>query len=157
MKHARSLLVTASLMIGACAPLDTYYKPGVSVDKLNRDTTQCKVSALRDVPVSTMTRRKPPIYVPPNRVCDNAGNCTGHNGYYIPGGYETYDPNLALRQRVERQCMADDGYVPVSIPACPDTVAKAVPARATTRLPTLTDKSCVIRNSDGSFQIVNRG
>jgi hypothetical protein len=53
--------------------------------------------------------------------------------------------------------MADQGFVPVSIPACPSAVAQAAPQRATTTLPPLNDKSCVIRNDDGSFQIVTRG
>ncbi|MEP5731856.1 MAG: hypothetical protein ABJL67_21050 [Sulfitobacter sp.] len=140
----------------ACAPLETYYKPGASVSILNRDTTACEVKALRDVPSSTLTRRKPPIFIPGNRVCNAAGHCTGTRGHYVPGGFETYDPNDGLRLRVERQCMADKGYAPVSIPACPDHIAKAAPAGKTTRLPPLNDQSCVIRNKNGSFQIVTR-
>lgn len=155
----RSALTVTMLVawLAACAPLQTYYKPGAAVSTLNRDTTNCQVRALRDVPPSTLTRRKPPIWIPGNRTCDADGNCRGHHGYYIPGGIETYDPNEGLRLRVERQCMADRGYVPVSIPQCPDSVSNAVPARATTRLPALTESSCVIRNSDGTFQIVSRG
>ncbi|MEW9920798.1 hypothetical protein AB2B41_14380 [Marimonas sp. MJW-29] len=157
MKPSLRACFAALALLAACAPVETYYKPGVAVDRLNRDTTACEVKALRDVPVTTLTRPRPPIFVPGNRVCDADGNCRGHRGYYIHGGYETYDPNLGLRLRVERQCMADKGYVPVSIPVCPDTVARAVPPRATTRMPTLTERSCVIRNRDGSFQIVTRG
>jgi hypothetical protein len=48
------------------------------------------------------------------------------------------------------------GYAPVSIPPCPDAVARATPAGVTKRLPKLGRAACVIRNSDGSFQIVNR-
>ena len=69
----------------------------------------------------------------------------------------TFDPNEDLRNRVEAQCMADKGFAPVSIPACPRNVARAAPTRATTTLPALNPKSCVIRNSDGSFQIVTQG
>ncbi len=157
MKRIALTAVLSAAALMACSPLETYYKPGAAVSTVNRETTACQVKALRDVPPSTLTRRKPPIFVPGNRVCDADGNCRGHRGYYIPGGIETYDPNDGLRLRVERQCMADRGFVPVSIPQCPDGVANAVPARATTRLPALTENSCVIRNSDGSFQIVNRG
>ena len=145
------------MILAACAPLETYYRPGATVAQLNRDTTACEVQALRDVPASTVTRRKPPVFVPPRRSCDANGNCTEIPGYYVPGGFETFDPNAGLRLRVERQCMADKGYAPVSIPACPDSVAKAAPARTTTRLPEISAQSCVIRNSDGSFQIVTRG
>ncbi|GLQ26551.1 hypothetical protein [Sulfitobacter pacificus] len=157
MKHLYSSLILSGALLLACAPLETYYKPGASVATLNRDTTACEVSALRNVPVSYQVRRKPPIFVPGNRSCDAEGNCTGHHGYYISGGVESYDPNLALRNRVEVQCMADKGYAPVSIPPCPDSIARSTPAAATTKLPQLTDKSCVIRNKSGSFQIVNRG
>lgn len=144
-------------LLAACAPLETYYKAGASVATVNRDTTACEVSALQKVPQVLQIRRKPPRFIPGRRVCDAAGNCTTAPGYYIDGGVESYDPNLGLRQRVELQCMADKGYTPVSIPPCPDSVAKAAPPAATTRLPTLKEGSCVIRNRDGSFQIVTRG
>ncbi|MCZ4254936.1 hypothetical protein PVW51_13280 [Sulfitobacter sp. PR48] len=141
----------------SCAPLTTYYKPGVAVDRLNRDTTACQVAALRDVPASTQVRRLPPEFIPPRRRCDSAGNCTVVPGYYIPGETISFDPNDGLRKRVEQQCMADRGYAPVSIPPCPDNVARAAPPAATRVLPALGPESCAIRNRDGSFQIVNRG
>ena len=53
--------------------------------------------------------------------------------------------------------MADAGFAPVSIPQCPAGIAKAAPQGRTTALPALTDNACVIRNDDGSFQIVTRG
>lgn len=152
------IVVASTLFLTACAPLETYYQPGKSVSLLGRDTTACQVSALRDVPASTQVRRTPPEYVPPVRRCDSDGKCVlVRAGYYLPGQTVTFDPNDGLRTRVERQCMADKGYAPVSIPRCPDSVANATPARATRVLPPLTEASCVIRNQDGSFQIVTRG
>lgn len=156
MQHRLFLALVSVIGLSSCASLETYYKPGGSVAQLNRDTLACEVQALRDVPQSTVLRRKPPIFVQGKKVCNADGACTTAPGYYIPGGVEQYDPNADLRLRVERQCMADKGYAPVSIPACPDAVAKAAPPRATTRLPKLTEGSCVIRNSDGTFQIVSR-
>ncbi len=151
-------LCGAALALASCAPLTTYYKPGVSVNRLDRDTTACKVKALRDVPQSIVIKRYPPEYVPPLRNCDAAGNCRiVRAGYYRPGETFRYDPNDALRRNVERQCMADRGYGRVTIQPCPDNVARAATPKATARLPELTPNSCVIRNSDGSFQIVNRG
>lgn len=156
MKHLPFTLMAGLALIVGCAPLETYYKPGATVATLNRETTACQVRALRDVPPSTLTRRKPPVFIPPSQVCDASGNCAVRPGYYVPGGFETYDPNDGLRLRVERQCMADKGFAPVSIPVCPDGIANAAPSGVTTRLPPLSDRSCVIRNSDGSFQIVDR-
>ncbi len=151
-------LFLAAFALCACAPLTTYYKPGVSVSRLDRDTTACKVKALRDVPQSIVVRRYPPEYIPPLRNCDAAGNCRiVRGGYYRPGETFTYDPNDSLRRKVEQQCMADRGYGRVSIQPCPSNVARAAPPKATSRLPQLTPNSCVIRNNDGSFQIVNRG
>ena len=147
----------ALTFLAGCAPLQTYYKPGVALSTLERDTTRCQVKALRDVPASTQVRRLPPVYVPGRRVCDAQGKCSNAPGYFVPGRVETFDPNEGLRLRVERQCMTDKGYAPVSIPVCPDSVAAAAPPGTTTRLPQLTDRSCVIRNSDGSFRIVTRG
>ncbi|MGB3246256.1 MAG: hypothetical protein WBB25_17105 [Sulfitobacter sp.] len=158
MKRFTHSTLAAAIFLAACSPLNTYYKPGASVTALNRDTTTCQVKALRDVPTSTQVRRIPPEYVPPERKCDSNGDChIIRSGYFIPGEIITFDPNDGLRRRVEGQCMAEKGYAPVSIPPCPDSIARATPARATTRLPTLTQKSCVIRNQDGTFQIVTRG
>ena len=150
-------LLLLVLVLAACAPLKTYYKPGAPVDVVSRDTTACEVKALRDVPPSIQIRRLPPIFVAGKRVCDANGNCKETPGYYVHGGVESYDANLPLRGRVEVQCMADKGYVPVSIPPCPDSVVRAAPPAVTTRLPVLNEASCVIRNRDGTFQIVTRG
>tara|TARA_R110002110_G_scaffold20312_41_gene82544 strand:+ start:5464 stop:5937 length:474 start_codon:yes stop_codon:yes gene_type:complete len=157
MKRIQKCAIVLLMGAGGCAPLQTYYQPGKSVSALNRDTTGCQVAALRDVPASTQIRRIPPEFVPARKSCDSAGNCTVIPGYVIPGEVITYDPNDGLRKRVEAQCMADQGYAPVSIPLCPDEVARATPAAATTILPPLGTKACVIRNRNGTFQIVNRG
>ncbi len=155
--HVVVIVCTAAGLI-ACAPLNTYYKPGARVATLERDTTACQVKALRDVPASVQVHHIPPRYVRPVKKCDAAGQCkVVRAGYYTPGETITFDPNDALRARVEGQCMADKGYAPVSIPPCPDSVARATPAAATKRLPALSAKSCVIRNQDGSFQITTRG
>ncbi|MFT6674295.1 MAG: hypothetical protein ACJAVM_000466 [Sulfitobacter sp.] len=143
-------------LFSACAPLNTYYRAGANVAQLSRETTACEVRALRDVPASVQIRRIAPEFVPAHRSCDGAGNCRIVPGYFIPGETISFDPNDGLRKRVEVQCMADKGFAPVSIPPCPDALAKAVPRRATATLPALDAKSCVIRNDDGSFQIVTR-
>ena len=157
MKRFMVYVSLAGVGLMACAPLNTYYKPGASVALLQRDTTSCQVSALRKVPDATQVRRIPPTYVPPVKECRKGGKCRiKRAGYYIPGEVIAFDPNDGLRRQVEGQCMADKGYAPVSIPPCSESIAKATPAKATKRLPTLTPTSCVIRNADGSFQIVTR-
>ncbi|MEO0936724.1 MAG: hypothetical protein AAFY38_01065 [Pseudomonadota bacterium] len=143
--------------LGACFPVSTYYREGVTLSSLERDETACEVRALRDVPVANQVRQDPPRYIPGARICDASGACVTRPGRYVPGPVYTVDVNADLRRRVTQQCMADRGYVPVTLPACPPGVAQAAPPGATTRLPKLRPEACAIRNSDGSFQIVNRG
>lgn len=145
------------LTLTACAPLPLYYKPGVSVARLQSDQTDCEVKALRDAPVAGQIRQRPPIFVPGEVFCDSAGNCYSTPGYWIDGGIYTVDVNAGLRDRVVAQCMASKGYSPVQIPPCPVSVTSNVPASQTQKLPPLSASSCAIRNPDGSWQIVNRG
>lgn len=152
------LRIIATISLGfaliGCAPLQTNYKEGVSVATLNRDQTTCDVAALRDVPVSIQINRYPPEYIPARRRCNKRGECVVIPGYWLPGKVESYDANARLRARVAQQCMSDKGYTLVSIPLCSAAVSEAAPDAATTRLPRLTPTSCVIRNRDGTVQIV---
>jgi hypothetical protein len=146
----------AALALGvltSCAPLDIYYKPGVSVARLTQQTTACEVAALRDAPVANETRQDPPQYVPPRKYCNSNGDCYREPGYWLQGRIYTVDTNAGLRNRVETQCMANKGFTPVQIPVCPAGIKST---GATTVLPNLTKTSCVIRNKDGTVQIVNR-
>ncbi len=139
-----------------CLPVSIYYAEGVSVAKRDRDNLECDVAALRDAPVANQTRQSAPIFVP-GRACDRHGRCYRSGGYWVPGDVYTVDVNASLRKRVKAQCMADRGYRPVEIPACPVGVANAAPPGKTTILPRLGPQSCVIRNDDGSLQIVTQG
>lgn len=153
MRHALFTALAATLLAG-CAPLSIYYKPGAEVRTLRSDTLACEVQALRDAPVSLQTRQEPAVFVPPRQTCDSSGNCRRDGGYWIPGRVYTVDVNTALRNRVETYCMAQRGYSPVNIPACP---AGLKATGQTSVLPNLTEASCAIRNEDGTFLIVNRG
>lgn len=154
----RALPALICLMaLPACLPVQTYYRAGASLSLLERTQTACEVAALKDAPVAQIVRQGPPRYVPGARTCTAAGVCTTQAGFYVPGPVYTEDRNAALRTRLERQCMADKGFAPVSIPACPPGIVRAAPAGATTTLPRLEAGSCAIRNSDGSFQIVTQG
>lgn len=144
------------VLLTACGPLSIFYKPGASVARMQSDQTNCEVDALKKAPVANQVRQRPPIYIPGNRFCNENG-CYTAPGYWVDGGIYTVDVNADLRGRVLAQCMAQKGYRPVEIPACPSSVASSVPPAQTTKLPTLTQNSCAIRNRDGSWQIVTRG
>ncbi|WP_051312117.1 hypothetical protein [Pseudodonghicola xiamenensis] len=150
------LSICAAALIAGCAPMSLYYRPGVSVARMQQETTRCDVEALKQAPVATQIRQMPPTYVPGPRVCDNKGNCWNRPGYWMNGEVYSYDANAGLRDRVKQLCMAEKGYSPVKLPVCPPEVKSATPPGVTRVLPELTGNSCVIRNKDGTWQIVNR-
>lgn len=145
------------LLLAGCTPLNIYYKPGVAVARLEADQLACEVDALDKAPVANQIRRTPPVYIPGRVVCDGDGNCYQEPGYWREGEVFTVDVNTDLRKRVLHQCMTTRGYAPASVPPCPSGVANAAPPGQTDVLPPLTDKSCVIRNRGGGWQIVNQG
>lgn len=142
------------LLIG-CTPFGLYHKAGVPVAEMQRARLGCEVSAVQSAPVANQIRRTPPRYIPARRHCNAAGNCYYRGGYWIDGDIYTVDVNAGLRNRVERQCMADQGFVYITLPNCASGVASQVPVRATTVLPPVGPQSCVIRNPDGTWQIVD--
>ncbi|WP_428925195.1 hypothetical protein [Marinibacterium sp. SX1] len=139
------------LVAGACAPLATYYKPGVEVARLETDTTNCQVTAAQEVPPNNQIRSSPAFFYPSLSYC-GGGGCFYGNPYWADSYVYTIDVNEPLRRKVTEQCMGEKGYAPVRIPMCP--VGISVPPGRTERLPVLTPDSCAVRNSDGSFQIV---
>lgn len=148
-------LLSAALALAACSgPLLLYYRPGVSVTRMQSDQTRCEVAALRDAPVASQIRQSPPVYFPGRQVCSSSG-CYYTQGYWLPGRTYTVDVNADLRRRVEQQCMAGKGYQPVSVPLCREAVKSQVSPRQTRTLPTLSETACAIRYEDGSWQIVN--
>lgn len=153
MKHI-AFIFGAGLTLAACGPLSLYYRPGVSVSRMQSDQTNCQVSALSKAPVANQIRQRPPIYMPGRQVC-NASGCYTSPGYWVNGGVYTVDVNLDLRARVEDQCMAGKGYQPISVPLCSGAVKAAVTPAQTQTLPTLTERACAIRYDDGRWQIVN--
>lgn len=149
------LLALALLFLSACLPVSTYYAEGVSAAQLLRDQTACDVQALRDAPVANQTRQAPARFVP-HRVCDAAGHCFNRGGYWVPGEIYTVDVNAELRGRITGLCMADRGYTPVELPACPRGVAEAAPRGPSEVLPRLNPDSCAIR-TEGGLRIVTQG
>jgi len=143
------------LVAGCDTSLSYYHRAGVSVTRMQTDTTRCEVRALQDAPVANEIRQRPPIFVPGRQICDAAGNCWSRPGYWVSGGFYTVDANLGLRDRVMDLCMSQKGYTPVSVPACSASVKKLAPPRRTTILPTITDQSCSIQYEDDSWQIVS--
>ncbi|TDE38360.1 hypothetical protein [Antarcticimicrobium sediminis] len=149
-------LICVALLLATCAPMSLYYRPGVSVARMQTDTTRCEVRALKQAPVATQIRQYPPTFVPGVRHCNAKGECWTRPGHWVDGAIYSVDVNSGLRARVMQLCMSEKGYDPVSLPICPVEVRKATPPGVTTVLPRLSKNACVIRNQDGSWQIVAR-
>lgn len=139
--------------LAACGPLSIYSKPGASVSRMQNDTLNCEVKALKDAPVANEVRQSPPIYFPAARFC-GIGNCYYRPGYWGGGQIITVDTNKDLRSRVLDQCMAQKGYQPAIVPRCSAAVAAQVKPAITQTLPPLTKTSCSVFNQDGTWQIV---
>ena len=153
MKHASRMMVLA-LALAGCGPLTLYHRPGVSVSRMQADSTECEVQALRDAPVANQIRQNPPVFIPGNTWCNADGQCRTGPGTWVDGGFTSVDVNAGLRDRVMRQCMANRGYQPVTLPECSASIKAAVSPAQTTTLPRLGESSCVIRHGGGGWQIV---
>ena len=152
----RNHMIAAVCLLGACAPIGLYYKPGAPVALADRALLDCKVVAVNKVPVHPVTRVIPGPRLPPRQVCDANGNCTLFPGQHLPPEIVTEDANAGLREQVVAQCMADKGYQFVRIPACSAGISDAVTPQQTTVYPRLRENSCVVRKS-GVWQIVTPG
>ncbi len=145
------------LTLSACGPLSLYYREGESVARMQTETTNCQVQALKDAPVANQVRQSPPVYWPGRTYCDGRGRCYRNPGWWEPGRIYTVDVNQGLRNKVEAQCMAQKGYRPVSLPPCKQGVKSRVAPARTTTLPPLSTESCFVKFEDGSFQIITPG
>ncbi|ABG32290.1 hypothetical protein CEP88_03600 [Roseobacter denitrificans] len=148
----RILLLGGSLL-AACAPMELYYQSGGSVARMQDNLLSCEVAALRDAPVASEIRRRPPVFVPPRRYC-TGGHCYHRGGYFVDGQVYTVDVNARLRGDLEARCMRNKGYTPVEIPDCPARLAREISPTQTDVMPPLTPASCVIRDRSGMWQIV---
>lgn len=148
----RILLLGVSLL-AACAPMELYYQNGGSVARMQDNLLSCEVAALRDAPVASEIRRRPPVFVPSRRHC-TGGHCYHRGGYFVDGQIYTVDVNARLRGDLEARCMRNKGYSPVEIPNCPARLAREISPAQTDVMPPLTQSSCVIRDGSGMWQII---
>lgn len=148
------LPLTLVVLAGACAPVSTYYKPGVEVARLETDTTNCQVTAAQEVPPNTQIRSTPSAFYPGVAYC-GGGGCFYGDPFWADSYVYSVDTNAPLRQKVTDQCMNAKGYAPVRIPLCPIEVK--APAGRQDRMPVLTPNSCAVRDQNGGYKIVNIG
>lgn len=155
MKPFASFLVLG-LTLAACAPLTIYHRTGVAVTRMQSDLLDCEIAALRDAPVASEIRQRPPVFVRGRKICRDSV-CQFEPGYWLDGDIYTVDVNADLRKRSEGRCMARQGYQPVQVQLCRASVKASVVPQQTRVLPELSENACAIRYEAGVWQIVNPG
>ena len=156
LRPALLLSLAAALLLAGCFSRTIHYKPGVAVAQADRDWLACRVKAEQDVPPRMVTQTIPGHWIPGRKHCPKPGQCHVTPGYWTPPRFYTEDINEGLRAHAAEQCMVERGYRKITLPPCPESVARAAPPGQTVVLPRLTPQSCVV-NRGQSWVIVNRG
>ena len=149
MKLGRLIHLAAFVLVG-CSPITTFYKPGVSAARLEADSVQCSVSALRQVPVANKVVQDPPFFVPARTICNNEGRCRTLPGRFIPGQVRTVDANAPYAY-----ASPANAWPRAAIPCnrfhnAPGHPRKLCKCR---RSPTLSANSCAVRDANGTLGI----
>ena len=139
----RRLVPFAALVLAACVvepvSFPMYWKEGATPARQLRDTNECEVRALAEVPRALTTSTTPVYTTPTTTECETSGDkvtCVEYGGQTYGGDVVTTDLNEDLRGRVYGQCMTDRRYRSVVFPACtPEQAAGGVIARGTLTLP----------------------
>ena len=157
-KHMKLVILTilAVAILTGCSPVSVYYKPNGVVTRKQSDLLSCQVDALSKAPVANQVRQGPPRYYPGQRYCGSDGRCRNHGGYWVSGEIYTVDVNASLRRDVEQQCMGQKGYQPVSLARCTtSSSSQTTPMILPKRMPNLTEQSCVAKDTQGNWQIID--
>ena len=147
-----SIVFIALLFAAACSPVTAYHREGVTRAEFQDDLLTCRVEALQDAPVANQLRRGPPQYIPGYRSCTSSGSCYRTGGFFYPGEVYSVDVNASLRRDLRTRCMAKQGYSAVELPRC---TYEAPPLIPTDTLPVLSATSCVVKDANGQFQIID--
>ena len=147
MRLSHSFPLLALAFLSACGPVGFYYREGATVESVSRAQTGCEASSLKQAPVATQVRQRPPTYWPGRVYCDGVG-CVRGPGYWVDGGFYTVDTNSELRGRITSQCMADQGFSRVELPRCTGGTS-SIPST----LPGLDQNTCAQQLPDGRWRV----
>lgn len=164
-----SVAISTLFLVGACLPVEFWYKPGVVPQQPIIELTDCQVRAARDVPAQLMTGQTPTYVTPVQTSCTGSGqgrynpygytsnsnvSCTQTGGQVSGGRLYTYDGNANLRGQVAVQCMSQKGYQYISVRKCENKdLPQSLPSYKT--LPKLQSNSCAFQIPDGNYIFVN--
>gem|GEM_PF-1829409 len=159
--HQPLTLAGAAVLLYSCAatPQQLYWKTGISYAQQQSAVTSCEVKALQAVPRALATATTPsyttPVYLTPFTTnCHQYGygtSCTTtggnvYGGHTYGGQTYTYDANAGLRERVIRQCLADQGYHRITLPVCSKSQATNAISLMAGELPFASTVRCITKD-----------
>ena len=144
-------LLIPLLVLSSCSPLSLYYREGESVSRMQSETTQCRVAALKDAPVANQVRQTAPTLLAGAHLLRRAGQMLPNPG--LVGTRANLHGRCQSRPaQYGRSTMHGPKRVSPRQPApCRQNVKSRVPATPTTTLPPLSTESCFVKFDDGSF------
>ncbi|WP_136635603.1 hypothetical protein [Pseudooceanicola onchidii] len=154
MRKDRLLITLGLLAVLTGCSQQISYREGATTAEIQREVDACALRAVRAAPVANQTVILPGEWIPPQKVCDGAGNCTVRPGYRSFPEFETVDVNADERRLLTRTCLAERGIDRVSLPLCDASVKNATVPGVTRVLPKLREQSCLIPRGSGAYQIV---
>lgn len=147
----RRLALMSLLLLTGCVSGNVYYAEGVSLTARDSTLARCEGEALAVFPIDRELRYPPPRYIPARRICDSAGNCHITGGYFRQAAPVSVDVNRDDRRSATLSCMGQNGFQNINLPFCE---AGSQAARSN-RLPTLTERSCLVRRGDAQPLVIN--
>ncbi|MEO0343747.1 MAG: hypothetical protein AAF198_09955 [Pseudomonadota bacterium] len=110
----RSFLFLTLVILTGCGTRVFFYQDGQEQDVLASDLASCEAKALKEAPV----------YLIEDDFEVGAISLKPGKRIFVPSTHITRDVNLGRRARLERQCMADNGYIRLELKRCeaPDAI-----------------------------------
>ena len=119
--------ITVALTLNGCATPDKttnlLYKPGTTIYKKQADTDACRIQSFHIIPQALAQNVIPGSSSSGTTYCSGTGSnitCNTFGAYNDPPKIETYDVNQRLRNNYMSTCLAQKGYVNVTLPFCDD-------------------------------------
>lgn len=147
----RLLFLLPALLLSACVSGNVYYAEGVSLAARDTQLARCEGRALADFPIDRRLRHPPPVFVPARRICNGSGNCVLRGGYFRTPPPVRVDVNRDERRSAVLSCMGQNGFQNINLPFC----ESGSQAARSSRLPSLTERSCLVRRGDAQPLVIN--
>ncbi|MEM9715299.1 MAG: hypothetical protein AAF826_02160 [Pseudomonadota bacterium] len=147
----RYVLLSLLCVLAACSTGVFYYKDDAVRSELASTQAQCVLDAAKQAPVNRVIVRDYGHW-------ESIQSCDGNNcktvRNFVPGLVRTYDANAGLRSRLERACMAAQGFERLEFERCQDIAA--VDASVQMTLPKAADVACFAKDKTGRVAFIEK-